>query len=572
MHSKEKANYWATSSVFDSATREEVQRIIDDDLEVEERFAADLDFGTGGLRGLVGAGTNRINVYNIRKASLALARYLHRQFPDRQLTVAVTYDSRQQSRIFAEASCEILAGQGIKPLITAEIATVPLLSFIVRHYRCQAGICITASHNPKDYNGFKVYWQHGGQVVPPHDRGIIEEYNSITNYDLPKIDFANSGYQQIGREIYQPFIDSFSTLARADLDDVKLVYTPLHGAGFVAVSEALARLGYHDVAVVEQQQTVDGNFSTVTSPNPEEPASMSLAVELARSNNADLVLATDPDGDRLGVMCRDGDNYRRLDGNQLLCLLLDYLLARSKLTAQDLVVTTIVTSRLFAEIANHYRVHVGTTLTGFKWIGQLIEDYETGKITPYRRFIFGGEESFGMLYGRTLRDKDAVSACCLAAQMSCYLRTHGNKSWFDALDDLYRRHGVYHTELVSRTLPGLAGKKKIAEVINKLRDSPQQLAGYPVQKMIDYSSGEVKQLHGGKLVSAGEKITLPQSEVLQFFLEDNSRISVRPSGTEPKIKFYIETHGQVAESMTLMQVKENCYRRAMELRDFFDNL
>lgn len=572
MGSKEKANYWATSPIFDSATREEVRQILADDLEVEERFATDLDFGTGGLRGLVGAGTNRINVYNIRRASLALARYLRRQFSDRQLTVAVTYDSRQQSRFFAEAACEILAEQGIRPLITTEIATVPLLSFIVRHCRCQAGICITASHNPKNYNGFKVYWQHGGQVVPPHDRGIIEEYNRITSYDLPRIEFSKSGYREVGREIYQPFIDSFSELARADLVDVKLVYTPLHGAGLVAVREALARLGYHKVAIVEQQQTVDGDFSTVASPNPEDPASMSLAVELARRNGAELVLATDPDGDRLGVMCRDGDDYRRLDGNQLLCLLLDYLLADGQLTAQDLVVTTIVSSRLFAKIANHYGVHVSSTLTGFKWIGQLIEDYETGKITPYRRFIFGGEESFGMLYGRTLRDKDAVSACCLAAQLTCYLQTHGKKSWFDALDDLYRRHGVYHTELVSRTMPGLAGKKEIATLINALRDNPQQLAGCQVQKIIDYSTGEVKRLDNGRFITDDVKISLPRSEVLQFFLKDESRISVRPSGTEPKIKFYLETRKQVCEPAELAQAKETCYRRAMELKDFVGDL
>ena len=570
MHSKEKATYWATSPTFDLATRKEIREILDDNHEIEERFATDLDFGTGGLRGLVGAGTNRINVYNIRKASLALARYLRQQFPDRQLTVAVTYDSRQQSRFFAEATCEILAEQGIRPLITAELATVPLLSFIVRHYCCQAGVCITASHNPKNYNGFKVYWQHGGQVVPPHDRGIIEEYNRITDYDLPKVDFAKSGYQELGQEVYQPFIDSFSTLARGDLVDVKLVYTPLHGAGLVAVSESLARLGYHKVAVVEQQRTIDGNFSTVASPDPEDPTSMSLAVELARNNDAELVLATDPDGDRLGVMCRDGNEYRRIDGNQLLCLLLDYLLAGSKLTDQDLVVTTIVTSRLFAKIANYYQVEVSTTLTGFKWIGQLIEDYETGKKTPYRRFIFGGEESFGMLYGRTLRDKDAISACCLAAQMTCYLQTHGKKSWFDALDDLYRRHGVYHTELVSRTLPGLAGKKKIATLINKLRNSYQQLAGCPVQRMIDYSTGEIKQ--NGQPVGIDEKVTLPRSEVLQFVLKDNSRISVRPSGTEPKIKFYIETQGQVDGSRSLAQVKERCYQRALELTNFVDDL
>ena len=568
MHSRKKATYWATSSIFDLATREEVKQILDNHHEIEERFATDLDFGTGGLRGLVGAGTNRINIYNIRKASLALARYLQQQFPDRQLTVAITYDSRQQSRLFAETTCEVLAGQGVRSLITSELATVPLLSFIVRHYRCQAGVCITASHNPKDYNGFKVYWQHGGQVVPPHDRGIIEEYNNITDYDPPRIALAKSGYQELGREVYQPFIDSFSTLARGDLVDVKIVYTPLHGAGFVAVSEALTRLGYHNVAVVEQQRTIDGNFSTVASPNPEDPASMSLAVELARTNGAELVLATDPDGDRLGVMCRDGDDYRQIDGNQLLCLLLDYLLAGSSLTDQDLVVTTIVTSRLFAEIASYYKVHVSTTLTGFKWIGQLIEDYETGKITPYRRFIFGGEESFGMLYGRTLRDKDAVSACCLAAQLSCYLQTHGKKSWFDALDDIYRRHGVYHTELVSHSLPGLAGKKKITELINELRANPQQLAGCQVQKMIDYATGEVKQLDNDRLVSVETKIALPRAEVLQFFLKDDSRVSVRPSGTEPKIKFYIETKGQVLTS--LVQAKEKCYQRAMDLKDFLN--
>ena len=557
----QRARYWAQATVFDAATREEVAALLraGAQRELRARFGAELTFGTGGMRGLVGAGSARLNVYNIRKASCALGRYLHTQFPDQQLRVAVTYDTRRHSSLFAETACATLAALDIRTLLTQEPAPVPTLSFMVRHYRCQAGICVTASHNPPDYNGFKVYWQHGGQVVPPHDHGIITEFKQISTYDsIAFLPYRDARRQQLITAIDDSIDDLHSAallpLARGNDAEVRAVYSPLHGTGARPVLKALARLGYDDVSIVPEQQNADADFSTVTSPNPEDPRALQLAVQLADATEAELVLATDPDCDRLGVMVREGREFRRIDGNQLLVLALEYVLSTAKaageLRAEDLVVRTIVTTTLVDAIAAHYGVQCEATLTGFKWIGQLLEDYETGKKQPYRRFLVGGEESFGLMYGRAVRDKDGIAACCLAMKMASHFKTRG-KSWFEVLDDIYLRHGVYHHELLSFTLPDLEGKAKVDELFAELRRDPSCIAPQPVQQVIDYSTGKVR--------------ALPVTNMLQFLLADGTQISARPSGTEPKIKFYLALQRDVPNAAALQRVKGECAVRAAEL-------
>ena len=556
-----RARYWANASIFDADTRAEVAALLlaGNDKELQERFGAELEFGTGGMRGLVGAGTARLNVYNIRKASCALGRYLQAQFPAQQLTVAVAYDTRRHSRLFATTTCTTLAALGIRTLLTQDPCPVPTLSFMVRHFQCQAGICITASHNPPDYNGFKVYWQHGGQVVPPHDHSIIAEFKKISDYEsialLPYQDAQQQGLiSAIDDSIDDQHSAGLAALARGDDAEVQAVYSPLHGTGARPVMRALARLGYSNVRVVTEQREADANFSTVTAPNPEDPQALRLAVQLAQATKAELVLATDPDCDRLGVMVREGESYRRVDGNQLLVLALEYVLSTAKaageLRANDLVVRTIVTTALVDAIASHYGVQCETTLTGFKWIGQLIEDYETGQKQPYRRFLLGGEESFGLLYGRTVRDKDGIAACCLAMKMTAHFKTQG-QGWFDVLDEIYLRHGVYHHDLLSCTLPSLNGKQKMNDLLAKLRRDPSAIATQPVQQVIDYSTGKVR--------------SLPATNMLQFILADGTEISVRPSGTEPKIKFYLALRRDVPDAQTLPHIKRECEERTAAL-------
>ena len=558
-----RARYWANAAVFDSETREEVAALLlaGDEKELHERFGAELAFGTGGMRGLVGAGTARLNIYNIRKASCALGRYLQTQFPDQTLSVAVAYDTRRHSRLFAETACATLAALGIRTLLAQEPCPVPTLSFMVRHFQCQAGICVTASHNPPAYNGFKVYWQHGGQVVPPHDDGIIAAFKQISDYDsIALLPYRDAQRQQLITMLDDRIDDLHSaglaTLARGTDDEVRAVYTPLHGTGARPVMRALARLGYSDVQIVTAQREADANFSTVASPNPEDPQAMQLAVQLAQANNAELVLATDPDCDRLGVMVRDGDVFRRVDGNQLLVLALEYVLATAQaagtLRPDDLVVRTIVTTELVDAIAAHYGVQCETTLTGFKWIGQLIEDYETGKKQPYRRFLLGGEESFGLLYGRDVRDKDGIAACCLAMKITAHFKTQG-KGWLAVLDEIYLRHGIYHHDLLSVTIND--GKTRIDELLAKLRRDPSGIAPQPVQRVIDFSTGK-----------------LPTTNMLRFVLADGTQISVRPSGTEPKIKFYLALRRDVPDAQALPHLKQACIEQAEQLKQHLRTL
>lgn len=559
---KRRAHYWATSPTFDATTRAEVAALLTaaKDEELRERFGAELEFGTGGMRGLVGAGSARINVYNIRKAAHALGKYLQAEHGQATLTVAVSYDTRHHSRLFAEAACATLAALGIRTLITSQPRPVPTLSFMVRHFQCQAGICVTASHNPPTYNGFKVYWQHGGQVVPPHDRGIIAQFTSISDYDsIATLAYRRAQQRQLVTAIDESIDDlhsaALSALARGEDDDVRAVYSPLHGSGAIPVPRALARLGYDKVQVVAAQQQADGDFTTVASPNPEDPQALQAAVALAKETDAELVLATDPDCDRLGVMVRDGKDYRRVDGNQLLVLALEYVLSTAQtageLRGDELVVRTIVTTELVDAIANFYGVCCEETLTGFKWIGQLIEDYETGRRKPYRRFVCGGEESFGLLYGRSVRDKDGIAACCLAMKMTAHFKRQG-KGWLDVLDEIYRRHGVYHHELLSFAFPGLDGKAKIAQLLTTLCHTPARIAPLAVRQQRDYRRGNVR--------------ALPATNMLEFLLEDGTKISVRPSGTEPKIKFYLALRRAVPDATALPHIKRACATQAAQLK------
>ena len=552
---RERAHYWATANVFSPEVRAEVKHLIDSDNteELQARFQHQLSFGTGGMRALVGIGTSRLNVYNIRRASHAVSQYLLQQ--EQAPRVAISYDSRLHSRMFAEASCEVFAAQGIRCFLTKELRPVPILSFMVRHLHCHAGICITASHNPPAYNGYKVYWQHGGQVVPPHDIRIMQLYNSIGGYaEIPSCSFAQvtatGMVEYVGEEIDNDYLATLAPLARGVLPDIRAVYTPLHGAGATIVPKALHLLGYRNVQIV-QEQLPDGNFPTVSSPNPEDPQALQMAKQLAEKTNAELLMASDPDCDRLGMMVKTSAGYKHLEGNQMLCVLLEKTLAmlqaEGKLKPNDFVVRTIVTTSMVDAIASNYQLQCQTTLPGFKWIGHLLEEYESGARTPYRRFIFGGEDSYGMLYGRELRDKDGIIASCLAMKISCQLHAEG-KTWHEALDEMYQRYGVYQHKVLSLPLA--------SQLLPALRAKPTALGA--LQRLDDYQQG-VSCLYRDNVCVAKNKLKLPPSDILQLQLTDESLITVRPSGTEAVLKCYLAVRAQGGNN--LQANKDKCLER-----------
>lgn len=565
----DKAQYWAHSTVFDERTRKEVGKLIEagEESELTDRFYRDLEFGTGGMRGIMGAGTCRMNVYNIRKATQALALYLKQVYPDRDVKVALSFDSRHNSRVYAQAAVEVLAAHGFHSLLTGEMRPVPYLSFMVRHYACQAGICITASHNPPQYNGFKVYWTDGGQLVPPHDKNILTEYRKIQNYEeIPHLPFPQALQDHlvslVGKELDEAYLvqlDPFKFSSEGR--DIKIAYSPLHGTGVFAVPLALERFGFRNVSLVEEQSRPDGNFPTVTSPNPEEPSSLARALDLGSSIKADLVLATDPDSDRLAIVVYERGDWQLLTGNQIGCLLFEYVLAslkrNNKMPIDGLVIKTIVTTDLQKEIADHYGVTCEETLTGFKWIAQRVEAYESGKLSPYKSFICGTEESYGFMGGKFVRDKDAVLACALAADMVAYYKSQG-LGLVDVLDQLYLRHQVYQERLETITLPGKQGEEKIAAIMKRLRESPpESIKGLSVESIKDYQTGEIKTFEKGKWVVT-DRLDLPTSNVLQFCCK-GAKISIRPSGTEPKVKVYVSVFSPLEKedkaSLHLMKVK-----------------
>ena len=580
-----RANYWATSTVFDDKTRHEIQTLIDsnNERELSERFYRDLEFGTGGLRGIIGAGTNRINIFNIRKATTALASYLRQiHGPDTALKVAISYDSRHFSREFAIATGEVLAAHGIKALVTKELRPTPMLSFMVRHFRCAAGICVTASHNPPEYNGYKVYWDTGAQIIAPHDKAIIARYGELSRYEdikfLPVEKARLEGlFEEVGSELDEAYFKKVSTLSlrKEGRPGFKIVYTPLHGSGLYPVTEMLKRIGFENVFVVPEQKFPDGNFPTVKYPNPEEPEALQLALELARKEKADLVLGTDPDTDRIGIIVREGENYTFFNGNQIGCLLVDFFLAATRdaglMPKDPLVIKTVVTTDLQSDIAAEYGAACEETLTGFKWICGLIEDYESGRLKPYRKYVCGGEESYGFLADSFVRDKDAVSAACIASEMVAYYKSRG-LTCSQVLDRIFQKHGLYQESLFTITMPGQDGAEAIRHMMTKMRSQPPfEIDGIAVESLRDFETSQMLSLVDGCFKPSG-KLTLPKSDVLQFILVDGTKVSVRPSGTEPKIKFYISVKDQSAKGASmheLQSLKKTALERLKRIEQTF---
>jgi Phosphomannomutase len=526
---------------YDETTIAAVKELFDTKqyTELTDSFYKDLEFGTGGLRGIMGAGTNRMNKYTIGRATQGLSNYLLKTYAGEQIKVAISYDSRNNSQSFARLVADVFSANGIQVYLFSELRPTPHLSFAVRHLACQAGVMLTASHNPKEYNGYKAYWNDGGQLVPPHDKNVIREVYAIEDPSQIKFTPEEANIHLLGKEMDDAYLDAIASLiirpeAVKRQEDLKIVYSPIHGTGVTLVPPALERWGFVNVHLVEAQAKPDGNFPTVVYPNPEEEEAMSLAVKTGEQIGADVIFATDPDADRVGAAVKNKDgNYQLLNGNQIGSLLVNYVLSAKKeqgdLRPDDYVVKTIVTTNLIADIAKQYGVTYYDTLTGFKYIGELIT-LKGGQ----GRFLVGGEESYGYLVGELVRDKDAVVSAVFIAEMAAYYKDQG-KTLFDALIALYVQHGYYKEKLISLTKKGKAGAEEIRAMMERLRsEPPQTLGGIDVAEIKDYEKSESYNLKTGKR----EVINLPKSDVLQFITVDGDVISARPSGTEPKIKFY----------------------------------
>ncbi len=544
-----KAQGWLDGN-YDEETKREVRRMMDaeDKTELIESFYKDLEFGTGGLRGIMGAGSNRMNIYTVGAATQGLSNYLKAQFPDTpQISVVIGHDCRNNSRKFAEISANIFSANGIKVYLFDDLRPTPETSFAIRHLGCQSGIILTASHNPKEYNGYKAYWSDGAQMIAPHDVNVIKEVEKIKNVDDIKFQGNPSLIQTIGEEIDKAFIDSIKTLSLSPdsiqrNSDLKIVYTPIHGTGVRLIPRALKEYGFKNIIHVPEQDVVSGDFPTVVSPNPEEPAALELAVKKAKETDADLVLASDPDADRMGIAVKnDKGEWVLVNGNQTCMMFIYYLITRwrelGRLKGNEYVVKTIVTTELIRDIAKRNEVEYFDCYTGFKWIAAVIRENE-GK----KQYIGGGEESYGFLPETFARDKDSVSSCVLMAEMTAWAKDNG-KSLFELLQDIYVEYGYGKEKGISVVRKGKSGAEEIAAMMTGFRNNPpKEIAGSPVAVIKDYQT--LKQ----KTVATGEETALDMpttSNVLQFFTEDGTKISVRPSGTEPKIKFYIEVRGEM---------------------------
>ncbi len=544
----DKYNFWLTSPQFDEETRKELEAIKGNDLEIKDRFYKDLEFGTGGLRGIIGAGTNRMNKYTVGKATQGLSNYILKNNPEgKTMGVALAYDSRNMSPEFAEMSALVLNANGIKAYIFDELRPTPELSFAVRHLGCTAGIVVTASHNPPEYNGYKVYWADGAQVVAPKDEGIIGEVNSITDFSaikmMDKAEAVKNGlFNVVGKEIDDAFVENIKKQAVRPEEvikakDMKIVYTPLHGAGNKNVRRVLAEVGFENVYVVPEQEKPDGTFPTVGYPNPEDPKAFTLAIKLAQEKQADIIIGTDPDSDRIGVVVKDNNgNYDILTGNMTGALLTEYVLGGRKekgtLPENAAMVKTIVTTEMVRAIAENYGVKLFDVLTGFKFIGEKIKQFEEDHSYSY---VFGFEESYGCLSGTYARDKDAVGASMLVCEMAAYYKNKG-MTLYDGLMELYNKYGFYKEGVKSVTLKGVDGAEQIQKIMEYLRNNvPSDFAGNKVIWAKDYKTGVFKNL----LNRETEASTLPKSNVLYYNLDDRAWLCVRPSGTEPKIKFYM---------------------------------
>lgn len=543
-----KVSSWLNGD-YDIDTKQSIQQLIDEgnDTELTDAFYKDLEFGTGGLRGLIGIGSNRMNRYTVGSATQGLANYLNKAFPNEEKSVAVAYDSRIKSDEFAKIIADIFSANGISVYLFDALRPTPELSFAIRLLGCKSGVVVTASHNPKEYNGYKAYWNDGSQVVAPHDKNIIEEVNAITSIDQVKFDGDSSKITRIGADVDEKYIDhilslSISKGALERQKDLKIVYTPLHGTGVTLVPQLLAKMGFQAVTVIEEQAEPKGNgqFPTVVYPNPEETEAMSKAVERAKEIDADLVMGTDPDSDRVGIAVKNHHGeIQLLNGNQTASVLIYYLLNAwkdaGKLTGTQFVCKTIVTTDLIDKMAAAYDVKCYNTLTGFKYIAQVIREKE-----GQEQFIGGGEESYGYLIGDAVRDKDAIASCAMIAELTAYAKDKG-LSLFDMLMEIYKQFGFYYEGLISLTKKGKSGADEIQQMMADFRaNPPKSIAGSPVVRMDDYKALTSTDFQSGSTASipSGE-MGIEPSNVLQFFTEDGTKFTCRPSGTEPKIKFYV---------------------------------
>ena len=565
MNYMEKYNQWLNSAEIDVVIKEELRNITDEK-EIEDRFYKDLEFGTGGLRGVIGAGTNRMNIHTVSKATQGFANYLNKSFENP--SVAIAYDSRNMSKEFAEASALTLCANNIKVYLFESLRPTPMLSFTVRHLECKGGIVITASHNPKIYNGYKVYDEFGGQVTDEKANIIINEVNNVTSFSeiksISKEDALNKGLLvYIGEEVDKVYIEEVKALTiRKELvkekaKDLKVIYTPIHGSGNVPVRRILNELGYENVEIVKEQELPDGNFPTAPYPNPEDPKVFRLALDMAKTSNPDIIFGTDPDCDRIGVVVKDSaGEYKVLTGNQTGLLLSNYILSalkeENRLPENGVVIKTIVTSEGVKEIAKAYNIEVMDVLTGFKYIGEKIREFqESGD----KKYIFGFEESYGYLAGEFVRDKDAVIASMLIAEMTLYYKEKG-MSLYDALIDLYKEFGFFKEDLISIELKGKEGQEKITQCIDSLRNSSlTEVDGIKVNRKLDYKLSKEECLEN----NTEKEIKLPKSNVLKFVLENGSWFVVRPSGTEPKMKIYLAVKGSSLEDADdkIARFKEN---------------
>jgi len=535
-----KANQWLQGN-YDVDVKAQIQQLLDDKAyaELTDSFYRDLEFGTGGLRGLMGAGSNRVNKYTIGAATQGLANYLNKTYPNEKIKVAIAHDSRNNSDLLAGITADVFSANGIHVYFFKALRPTPELSFAIRHLGCKSGVMLTASHNPKEYNGYKAYGEDGGQFVSPADKAVLSEVAAITSIDEVKFTRIDANVELIGEEIDQLYLDKITELSVSPdaikrQKDLKIVYSPIHGTGITMVPKALKQFGFENVILVDEQTTPDGNFPTVVYPNPEEKEALTLALKKAQEVDADLVLATDPDADRIGIAVKnDSGEFILLNGNQTGSLLINYLLTawqqKGKLTGNEYIVKTIVTSYLIDAIAVKKGVECYNTLTGFKYIGELMTKFE-GKKT----FIGGGEESYGYLIGELVRDKDAVVSAAFISEMTAFYKDKGS-SLFEALTDTYLEYGFYKEKLISITKKGKSGAEEIVAMIEKFRTNPPvTLGGSKVVVFKDYEKSTETDL----VTNTTKPIELPKSDVLQFVTEDGSIVSARPSGTEPKIKFY----------------------------------
>ncbi|WP_350285451.1 phospho-sugar mutase [uncultured Croceitalea sp.] len=538
------AKTWLTD-FFDAQTKEEIENLMANDTEeLKERFYKNLEFGTGGMRGVMGVGTNRINKYTLGKSTQGLSNYLKSTYPNEELKVVIAYDCRHNSDTLSQVVAEVLSANGIKVFRFSELRTTPELSFAVRHLDCHAGIVLTASHNPPEYNGYKVYWGDGGQIVPPQDGEIIAEIDSLSFEDI-KFEANHGLIEAIDAEVDEAFFEESvknGNFNAAGKDDFKIVFTSIHGTSITAIPEVLKRAGYKNVTVIEEQAKPDGNFPTVKSPNPEEPEALAMAIKKAEEIGADMVVGTDPDSDRLGIAVRNLDGEMELlNGNQTMVLMTKFLLDQYKakgLKGNEFVASTIVSTPMMEQMAKAYGVEFKTALTGFKWIGKMIKDF------PESTFVGGGEESFGYMVGDFVRDKDAVTSTLLACEIAAQAKANGS-SFYQDLIDAYVAFGFYKEKLISITKKGMSGAEEIKQMLKDFKENPvASVQGSKLLWIEDYNTSIAKNVQTGE----EKAIDIPKSNVLIYETEDGTRIAARPSGTEPKVKFYMSTNATLAKA------------------------